>query len=379
MADSDDFDEVTLRLNGEELRIWESYEIRQSILTQPSTFTMRLGWGDVVRDLFAKVRPNTKVQLLINGTLQQTGTIDGFEASGEVGATELTVHGRDALAPLHDAFVRADLSLRDITYFDLVDKALLETVPDALLFGSNEANRRATTGVGVKQSSDPDVTNTTGPTQKILQAKIGERYYEFIKRQLDRAGAFLWAAADGSFILSTPNPNQQPVYRIVRQRGSDRDTVNVLGARYRNTTEMRYTEAIIYGRGGGRISGAVKAKGSFLDEEMIAYGYKRPLVLRDTNVTNAEQGAFYARRKLAETRRQGWNLTYTVQGHSVASLQDGRRATWSVDTIVDVQDDEFGIFGPHYIEAVSFRRGSNGTSTELVLMRPEDLIFGGEG
>jgi hypothetical protein len=50
---------------------------------------------------------------------------------------------------------------------------------------------------------------------------------------------------------------------------------------------------------------------------------------------------------------------------------------WAPDTIVDVDDDEFGISGQFWVESVTFKRPP--TTTTLVLMRPSDLVFGEPG
>lgn len=366
----------------EDILVAESYEVSRSILTQPSTFTLKFGWGDVLRGLIAKVTPGRKFQLFVGEQCVQTGFIDGYEASsdGNSGGS-LSIHGRDMLAPLHDAFIEVETSFKDSSYFDMVDQALtevygLEKKPE--LFGSNDTNLKLTTGIGVKASGPGTSTKSnTGPTAKQLKTRIGERVYEFLKRELDRAGLFLWAAGDGSFVLSAPNADKDPLYRILRQRDLPRNAVNVEQVRYRNATEGRYTDATINSRAGGRKSGRIKVSGSTTDDEMSGWFGEgsRPLVLRDVNITNTEQAEFYALRKLAETRRAGWSLTYIVAGHTIPSLQTNSRAVWAPDTTVDVQDDELGISGKFYIEKVVFKRGP-ATTTELTLQRPGDLVFG---
>jgi prophage tail gpP-like protein len=357
--------------------ILESYEFTRAILTQPSAFSVRLGWGNVTKDLLSVLTPQLPTQLVINDCIQATGFLDDVEASGEVGATEISLHGRDALARMHDAFIEAELSLTDSTYAQLVERALAETTADWTLFYTNEDNRKLTTGIGVKQTGAPNVDPTQsskGPVAKQLKAKIGERWYEFVKRQLDRAGLFLWCGGQGEFILTAPNANQAPIYRILRRRGQTRNEVNVISARFRNATSQRFSECKIYGRGGGKKFGRTKVSGIFVDEEMTALGLKRPLVLHDDNVTNEEQAVFYARRKIAESIRNGWNLTYTVAGHTIPSLQTGQRAVWAPDTIVTIDDDEFGLSDNYYIEKVTFRRNP-ATTTELTLLRPDSLVF----
>ncbi len=357
--------------------ILESYEFTRAILTQPAAFSVRLGWGNVTKDLLSVLTPQLPTQLVINDCIQATGFLDDVEASGEAGATEISLHGRDALAKMHDAFIEAELSLTDATYAQLVERALSETTTDWTLFYTNEDNRKLTTGIGVKQTAAPSVDPTQqskGPIAKQLKAKIGERWYEYVKRQLDRAGLFLWCGGQGEFILTAPNANQAPIYRILRRRGQTRNEVNVISARFRNATSQRFSECRIYGRGGGKKFGRTKISGTFVDDEMTALGLKRPLVVRDENVTNEEQAVFYARRKIAESIRNGWNLTYTVAGHTVPSLQNGQRAVWAPDTMVTVDDQEFGISGDYYIEKVTFRRNP-ATTTELTLLRPDGLVF----
>lgn len=376
LGDVDDV--VTLTLGGSEVLKSESYEISQAILTQPAAFSLKLGSGDLARTIAAAYPPRTPFSLKIGSALQQTGFTDGVDLEDGGGATEVTIRGRDNLAQLHDAYIIAELSFTNLSFADLVQKALDSTgYGTTVLKYTNEANRKVTSGASPSQNKAPRDASTqqAGGVQRALQAKLGERWYSFLKRVLDTAGFFLWCAGDGTFILSEPNGNQSPLYRISRERGAARNAVNVTHARLGNNTMNRFSEAIIYARGGGRKFGRQKAKGLFTDDEMIALGYDRPFVAKDVNVTNADQAAFYARRKLAETRRDGFQLEYTVSGHTAPSIGGGR-AVWTPDTIVDVQDDEFGLHESFWIEGVIFRRDeSGGTTTQLRLMRPSDLIF----
>jgi prophage tail gpP-like protein len=384
MADSDSLgavdDAVRVTLGGSEALIVESYEIHQAVLTQPAAFNLRMGYGDVVQTLAAQWPPHTPFTLSIGQVLQQTGFTDGYELAGNDNATEITVRGRDNLAQLHDAYVTADISYSNLSFADLVAKVLDDSGYELrTLRYTNAANRSVMAGVGVKETAAPRDASTeqaTGPIQKALQAKVGERRYEFLTRVLATAGFFLWCASDGTFILSEPNANQTPTYQIVRQRNATRNLVSVSHASLRVDTTHRFSEAIIYARGGGRKFARQRSKGSFTDDEVIGWGITaRPFVARDANVTNQDQADFYARRKLAESRRAGWQLEYTVTGHTTAALAGGR-AVWTPDTVVTVDDDEFGIHENLWIEGVTFRRDeSGGTSTQLTLMRPSDLIF----
>jgi prophage tail gpP-like protein len=212
---------------------------------------------------------------------------------------------------------------------------------------------------------------------KKLQIKLGDARYGFLNKELSRAGLFLFAGVDERvFILTEPNAKQKPTYRLQRQRGLDRNAVNVLTHRFKDETTRRHAEYVVYGRGSSDSKGREKVRGSFIDEEMIALGYTKKWGHEDQDAKSSAQCEFYARRACASARRESWELVFTVEGHTAVSLFGGGRAVWAIDTIVDVQDDELGIYGPHWIEAVDFRRGDKGTTTDLHLMRPEDLVFG---
>lgn len=419
-------DRVRLLLGGDELIITEGYDVHQGVLTQPAAFSIRIGSGSIVAALAEKYPPRTKFQLFIGDGLRFTGYTDGYTAAGENGATELTVNGRDILAQLHDAYIKADKTYKDRTYGELVFSVLKDALVDAtLIVDTNVENRLTQAGLagvssgaaGASTRVDPIIAPTpqealgkgvaaivaaaqaqqappeedAAATQKRLdankpknakgtmQAKAGERYYEFLKKELDRAGLCLWSTADGeAFVLTAPDGQQRPIARLVRKRGGGNgNLVNVLHARHTNDSSKRFSEVIVYARSGGGKKGRTVANAKYEDAEMKAWGFNRPLVLRDAKCANEKQAEYLARRKMAECRRSGWNLSYTVAGHTFPVLGTGERGTWTPDTVVDVDDDELGLYGSFYVEQVAFKRSPQ-TTTDLTLLRPADLIFAEE-
>lgn len=401
-------DRVRLELGGTEVLISESYDVQAGILSQPAAFSVRLGHGGVAAELMRKFPPKTPFKLRIGEVDQYTGETDGYRAEGSAGATEVSIRGRDSLAPLWDAYVQNEKSYLHSTFSNLVRSALEELQLDpSRLKTSARADRQIRAGVPLVELAPPRTVDeivadvqrpaatVTGPRQtnyaSSIQTKLGERWYDFIRRYLDRAGLFLWSGADGSYILSQPNANLKPAYRIVRQRGKNVNAVNVESAEFVNETTHRHSSVTVYGRGGGKKKGRGKSRGSAIDDEMFngfrrsaeaaggpdERGYHRPLVVRDANCGSLAQAEFLALRKLAEERRAGWSLVYKLTGHTTPSISGRERAVWTFDTLVEVDDEEFGIQGIFYIENVAYHRGSDGTSTTIRLMRTSDLIFGG--
>lgn len=389
------YDPITLHLGGDEIKIVENYEIREGIINQPGAFSIRLGFGGVTRQLLNSYPPNTTFRLFVGPAPIMYGFTDGFTTGDGNGATQVTFKGRDLGARIHDAFIDSDLSFpADRTYKELLQAALKAVgLGDAPIDKSNEANRRSHAGKIVVQDA-PTVTEGTledgtqgqvvvpGTSRTVYQtitAKFGTRWGEFLKTQFDRAGLFWWADASGGFVLSAPNPKQEPVYRIVRRRGITNAPVNVIRHSFSNDISKRFTKCVVAGHGGGRNFGRSKNHGEWVDKEMsdlLGGDDIKPLHVHDTHARDVKMANAMARRKIAEANRNGYQLNYTLAGHTAPSLKGGAgsRAVWTPDTMVDVDDDELGIKGLFYIESCTHTRSPQ-TETTIHLMRPEDLIF----
>ena len=398
MAASDligvDKDAVTLTLAGETPQVFKSYDIKCSLFEQPSTFALRLGWGETARELMAKYPPFTPFNLHIGNQHLMTGCIDDPVVPGGK-ATELELNGRDNMAALANAYFESEESFRNSTFAELTRKAIDRVgLTGAELTFDNAANRAAVVGsrIVVRKAPRPpssyewETEEATATTQRTvyntIKAQLGETELGFLRRQYKRAGLFLWATGDGNFVLSEPNAHQEPIYQLVRQRGLIAGFTNILTARFENRTKLRHSRAVVYGRGGGGKHGRPKVRGEYIDQEMWtwlqAQGRKhKPVVFHDNDIKSNAEAEFVARRKVAEERRRNRILEYTVSGHTAPIInQEGNRAVWYFDTVVDLQDDELGLFGPHYVVSVQYKRPP--TTTIIRLVRPEDLVFAEE-
>lgn len=390
---------VELTFGGERVLLAERYQVRLSALTQPAQFSLVLGTGGKLRELMRDASPNTPFELTIDKRRVMTGFLDGWETSGPSGI--LQVEGRDALAPLHDAYLRQEETFKDDTYANLVRKVMdavgLKSTPLAF---SNRANRKAILGADpeavVAYETGPDgklgkkvetqgqtpraveslqiAQGQGGGTKKHPQSQLGERAYEFLKRHLDRAGLFLWAAADGSYVLSEPNTAQNAVLEIFRSQGAQPEFSLVVDSKLSNKTQGRFSEISVYTRGETKKAGRSKTVATLPDSEMLEWGFQRPFVMRDASADTAKKAEFMARRKMAESRRAGWRLSYTLSGHTTGSRLD-KHLTWAPDVMVRVSDARYGIHGNFWVESVTFA-GAPHATTLVELMRPEDLVFG---
>lgn len=368
-------DRVRLELGGNEIRVIEDYDVQVGIFTQPSAFAVTMGTNDTIKDLIKLATPHTPFKLYIGDTIIQSGRVDGFTAGG-VGAT-LQVHGRDLLQGIHDSYTRGERTFTETKHVDFIKAVLIHAgFKPPPIVTSNEASRKLAS-LGIKLP-DPAVREETSIPRPV-QMSLGDRYYEFIKRVLDRAGLFLRIDPSGKLILMAPDGKQAPTYRLLHAplpNGGPYRRGDVMDFHFKNSAIERSMQFVVYARGGGKKLGSVKHRGDFVDPEMLGWGYTRIRTFRDWHVQTDDQAQVMARRKIAEQRREGWTLFVTVCGHRVRAADSNNWAIWTPDTVVHFESDTLGINDDFYIENVRYHRGPEGTRTDLTLLRREDLLFG---
>jgi prophage tail gpP-like protein len=378
-------DRVRLRLLFEDILIAESYTVTCSLFHQPASFEMRVGHGGVAAELIKRYPPGSSFELFVGGVPQFTGVLDDPSADDSPGGTEVTFRGRDASAPLHDDHIDSERTFKDDTYLSLVKKQLAAVgLGDRTIATSNRANRKVKGGVPIQETVPVSRTveeilthasGSVGVVHQQISARLNEHRYEFLNRYLQLVGLFLWAGADGNFILSEPHTQQVPTSSILRRKGMSREETNVTRAGWQNYTSHRFSRYEVYGRGAGKKNGHPKALGTYDDVEMLNWGFAKRKVVRAKNARTKDQATFLARRMCAEDRRNGSNLRYTVAGHTTPFTGGHQRAVWIPDTIHVISDELFGIEALMYLTDCTYRGSNAGTSTELVFQRPEDQVW----
>lgn len=400
LAAIDDEDIVSVKLNGEEIgpgngsrngrSIIESYEVKISVFQQPAASTIRLGWAGIVADLYKQATPNSPFSFSIGGTRVLTGVVYSRGVpSAQAAVLELKV--RDYMARLFDDEVQDELSFNDKTYFALTRKILnivgMTEQPNTFkLFSNNDNNRalisRAKHGRKNKKQSQLVEQLETGVgagggklVQTTLKANLGTSYYNFLQDHYKLAGLFLWCTADANFVLARPTADQEPAYNILVEADQPLTGARMVERVHEDNCTQRHAACLVYGRAGTGTNGRSKIFGFFADQEMLGFGFTHNRTIHDDDVKSEKEATYLARRVIAEERRQGWKLEYTVSGHILPSTKGTNGyLIWAQDMVCQVDDYELGIHGKYYIQDVTFRRSPHMTTT-IALMRPEDLVF----
>ncbi len=389
----EDHDVVSLVLNDEVIIRSTQFDVQQAVTTQPNAFAMDIGTGEEARRLIKRFPPGTPFSLAVDGARQFTGVTDGYTTQQSGSATSFGLRGRDSMAFLLGNRATEDRSFTDVTYAELTQQILTLALPagrDFNLAFSNAANRAVVTKAPPAPTVQfdavdevlgllglgPDEPSQSAQQSRKLRVKAGQDWYGWLKGELDRAGLMLWADAFGDFVLSAPDTQQPPMARIHRKRGTPSSLVDVLEASHRNEMTNRFSECVVHMRRGGGAEPRAKGFGSFVDEEMKRLGFDRRMVITDTKCKTLAQAEAMARRKVAESRRQGWSLQYSLAGFTTIGTA-GTRVVWAPDTVVEVDDDELDLRGSFWVESVR-RARSPQSRTDLTLMRLEDVVYGAD-
>jgi prophage tail gpP-like protein len=415
-------DDMRFVFAGQEIKRNMRYEIEMSIFKIPSAFSMDFGTRRTVGEFAQAYPPNTPFQLFCGENPLFTGRTDGFHLSSNSSGSRANFIGRDVLGRLEKNQVPFEIHVTGKTYYQLLEFALEQNgITNPTIMGDNVSNRKVQTN---RDSSTTIVTtvDSSGNLQQIVVpkaglntggskfnvspkgttryevhvdettniltlqpktsmseinaqavAKTGQSWLQFLRDYYTKAGLFLWGGARGEFILAQPDIHQKPIYRLLRLFSGNENNI-IEGELNVNYTEI-HAYCKTYGRSGSAKSGRLLLQAQAKNDEAIALGYDDILSAQDGKVGNLKQAKDLAQRKLSEERRKGIYAKYKVKGHKT-KLIDGGTAVWVPDTCVELVDDEFQINGVWYISGVHHSRDAKGgTTTELTLHRPSDLVF----
>jgi prophage tail gpP-like protein len=393
-----ELDSVTLELPeaGIVITNWESYGFDSDFLTPSDGFHFQIG-DDVTDQQLDALQSGAEVVLKINDAIQASGYIDDVDIwSDRSSGTRVAITGRDKLAYAVDSGVDPRLQINE-------GQTLEDLVADVLVpFGfrdylvDNEANRDVLKG---KRGSKTTKKGKPLKSFVLHQTKPypNEGAFQFVARVAQRHGLWIWATADGTaLVIGKPDFDQAPSYHLRRKRGDgERSQNNVLTGNVRRAGMDQPSVILASGFSGGGdfphaglrsavVNPAVIADVAsvinawptvkFLQTNFSVVPFEnkraRPVYIHDPDSKTQEQLDNFVLRELSLRMRKAVTASYSVAGH----ISNG--AVWTVDTIVNVDDDVGRLHEPMWVLGRSFYQSrSGGTLTQLELIRPGSLVF----
>lgn len=358
---------------------WENYAISLDMLHDADSVTLRL--GPVTRELYELAKPDTPIEISIDGTVLVTGFIDDRSMSDDSSGSSLSIRARDKAGRLIDE----SMPLGSFTGLGIKELAELVAGPwfdEVVLF--NTTNRKLVRGskrvAGV--SKEPAIDQSPRPERKVVP---GEFRLPMLQRFLERAHLMAWSTADGrALVVGLPNDDQEPQYRffVPSIDSSRRGVGRVESVVIDDSVAERYSKIVAMGAGKGNDKNygprvtkhrGVAVNGPGPDGIGKDFQQRKVLLISDDDIRSPSEAQDVADREMALRDSKGaQQITITVAGHS--QFVRGEQVLFAFDTMCEFEHETTGIKGNYLITAVEFRRSRSETSTMLKLV-PKGTVF----
>jgi prophage tail gpP-like protein len=380
----------------------QSWFIDTSYLTSTDGFEFTLFESDQGLTDGLELRP---VTLSLDGQQQLSGRIDVTEV-GEQG-TAVTCRGRDFLADIVECNIDPVFAIRDEMTLEQVLLSLFgpcgitKIVDDADDYDLKKTMRDLRTGIAPAKKGKRRRKRKTDPL-KDYQPKPGEGLYEYAMRLCARMAVTIQPGPDRQTVfLTAPHYDESPVYEPLRRYrdpalNTGNNIVRAVAVRdfsrlpsfalFSGTApnsgkkgEPISKEIDVYGLAGSiEIADAVTrsmATGRIQPEKDQPQDGKlyRLLSFRDTEARTQEQLENAIRRAIADRMKDTLAYRVTVKGHKDPVTD----AIWSVDTMVQIEDEIAAVNEPLWIakRTLRFDRDKGGATTDLECWRPHSFVF----
>ncbi|HEY2516943.1 MAG TPA: hypothetical protein VGI39_38995 [Polyangiaceae bacterium] len=385
------------------------------------------------------LKPGARVQLRIRGLVQATGYIDDVEpdtspSKGKI----LKVTGKDVMGPLvmggADPF---NLKFSpNQTLADFVE-GVFAPYGFKTYTESDAANRAVRTGLRAEKFTKvkgKPIKSSIFTEQ--LKPHPGESIHQYATRIINRAGYFFWPSADGtSVVVGLPDYEQAAIAKLTR-RIDDPTANNILsgGVKCRTSRQVGAIIATGFTGGGewprshykvgmmnelvtiatgielgafeGSITTSPRSPGltnvfrdsrfsdsrlnvrrdlddiflenddclvlsprQFPDSVLRPLPYSTVTFLHDDEAKTQDQLIRFVQREMSHIQCEMWVGDYVVHGHTYNGVP------WTVNTIVDVDDDHSNFHAPMWVGGRSFIRQGRSPMTHLQLILPHTMEF----
>ncbi len=212
----------------------------------------------------------------------------------------------------------------------------------------------------------------------VVQIEPGDtaasKIIEFARRYKDEnnnAGLLLNVSSDGWLCVYKPNDQQKPLYSVRCMDNDPRN--NVLEAELTETALTRWTEVEVVGEQieseivPGTIDpnnpNAKKKRGKISHPTALPFVHRHTVT--DGEMVSTGQSQTHAEWIYRRGQFDSWSIVYTLNEH----YQDGN--WYESDTVVSVSDDELGVYGNFYVQAVHCSGIKNtGDTTRMIVRKP---------
>ncbi|SEE38265.1 phage baseplate assembly protein [Pseudomonas costantinii] len=342
---------IRLAIGGLAHDTWDGWSIESDLLTPADAFELELHTKNAIR-LPDVIKEGAPCSLTLDGDRVLTGQIDEFEHDISRRGISMRINGRDLAAPLVDCS-SPFVSMREASLAQILDQVVKP-------LGAYKVEIRA----------------DQAKTRRRVQIEPGQTAWEALLQVAEANGLWPWVEPDGRLIIGGPDYTTQPVGVLVMREDGVGNNVERLSVR--RSIANRYSQITVLGQHGQYANDGLDTKRSHLrsqvqDETLARRGIFRPKVIVDSSSENQDMATTRARKLLADSRLEGFEIRAVVKGHRADNGQ-----VWTPGQRVIVRSEPHGLNDTYFLMSRTLRlaRGE-GAITELRLREDKMWVLDG--
>lgn len=342
---------IRLSIGGLAHEEWDGWSVESDLLTASDGFELELYTKDATR-LPSVLAEGAPCSLTLGKDRVLTGQIDEFEHDISRQGISMRITGRDRAAPLVDCSAPF-VSMREATLMQILDQVVKP--------------------LGITQI---EIRAAQAKTRRRVQIEPGQSAWEALLQVAEANGLWPWVEPDGRLIIGGPDYDAAPVSTLIMREDGVGNNVQRLSVR--RSIANRYSQITVLGQHGQYDNDGLDTKRSHLrsviqDETLARRGIFRPKVIIDSSSENQDMATTRARKLLADSRLEGFEIRAVVMGHRADNGQ-----VWNPGQRVIVRSEPHRLDGTYFLMARTLRltRGE-GAITELRLREDKMWVLDG--
>ncbi|MCX5785662.1 MAG: hypothetical protein NTX59_08225 [Elusimicrobia bacterium] len=331
-------DQISLLINNVELSRFASYSVDADFYLAADAFQVETAGG------ISGIKAGQRVQLKLNGVVELDGIIDAPRRTGGKGKISMKLSGRDLAGLLVDTHCDGYGDIKNVTL-----KALTETLINKVPFIQRN---------NVFYQIPKDTPSLTWETAYVEPCRS---IFDVLSEKAKACGLVFYAMPDGKFYYGKPKSTGEPVFSIVNRK--DGKGNNCFYYDYAEDLSKRFSKVSVISNGQGTDAKTTSQLYTAATVTDSSFPFYKPFYAIET--TGAMTPQRQAQMIMDMQRRQGFQLTYKVKGHT----QNGRN--WAINELCSVDDQVNELHGIYFVYGRRFALSKEeGAYTEVRLGLP---------
>lgn len=342
---------IRLTIGGQTHATWDGWSVESDLLTPADAFELELYVKDTPQ-LPSVLVEGAPCTLSLGSDRVLTGQIDEFEHDISREGIAIRINGRDGAAPLVDCSAPF-VSMREASLQQVIDQVVKPL---------------GITKIRVQARAEKK--------HRRIQVEPGQSAWEALLQVAEANGLWPWFEPDGTLVVGGPDYTAAPVAQLILRRDGQGNNVQRLSVR--RSIANRYSQITVLGQHGqydndGLDTGRSHLRSVIQDETLAKRGIFRPKVIIDSASENQDMATTRARKLLADSRLEGFEIRAVVKGHRTASGK-----VWAPGQRIQVVSEPHGLDGTYFLMARTLRlTRSQGAITELRLRDDKTWVLDG--